>query len=298
MKNSEEIIVSIRCCTYNQEPYIRQCLEGFVMQKTGFRFEAVVHDDASTDNTAAIIREYADKYPDIIKPLFSKENLYSRRDGSLSRLMNEHMRGKYIAFCEGDDYWTDPFKLQKQVDFLESHPEYSACCTNSQRYFQDEWGLKNGVDRSGIIMTKDLMDRNKVVTLTSMMRADLFLKYHREISPVMPHFKMGDLPLWLFLSLHGNIYRLQDYTGVYRILEKSASHHKDFIKQYDFMLEGARIRLWFNRHYKLHYKPLILIKVLNRTRQMCRRDAKNGQESFWSLFTQAIKHLHKSGLKR
>ena len=122
--DSRPLMVTIRCITYNHEPYIRQCLEGFVMQKTNFRFEAVVHDDASTDGTANIIREYAEKYPDIIKPIYETENQYSKHDGSLSRIMDEHTHGKYIAFCEGDDYWTDMYKLQKQYDFLETNPKF------------------------------------------------------------------------------------------------------------------------------------------------------------------------------
>lgn len=129
--NNESIIVSIKCTAYNHEKYIRETLEGFIMQKTNFRFEAIVHDDASTDNTADIIREYAEKYPDIIKPIYETENQYSKKDGSLLRIMNEASRGKYFALCEGDDYWTDPYKLQKQVDFLESHPDYVLC---SHRY--------------------------------------------------------------------------------------------------------------------------------------------------------------------
>ena len=133
-----EIQVSIRCFAYNHERFIRQCLEGFVMQKTDFRFEAIVHDDASTDNTAAIIREYAEKYPDIIKPIYETENQYSKHDGSLTRIMNAHTRGKYVAMCEGDDYWTDPYKLQKQVDFLESHPDYVMCSSRWDEYFENE----------------------------------------------------------------------------------------------------------------------------------------------------------------
>lgn len=124
-KDTRPIMVSIRCSTYNHERYIRDALEGFVMQKTNFRFEAIVHDDVSTDGTAAIIREYAEKYPNIIKPIYETVNQYSKHDGSLNRIMNAHMHGKYIAVCEGDDYWTDPYKLQKQVDFLENNPEFT-----------------------------------------------------------------------------------------------------------------------------------------------------------------------------
>ena len=121
--------VSVVCNAYNHEKYIRSALEGFVMQKTSFPFEVLVHDDASTDRTAEIIREYEIKYPDIIKPIYSTENQYSKNDGSLSRIQYGRVQGKYIALCEGDDYWTDPLKLQKQYDLLESHPEIDICAT-------------------------------------------------------------------------------------------------------------------------------------------------------------------------
>lgn len=126
-------LVAIQCITYNHEPYIRDALEGFVMQKTDFPFVAIVHDDASTDGTAAIIREYAEKYPDIIKPIYEYENQYSKPDGSLGRVMYEAVLAtgaKYVAICEGDDYWTSQIKLQKQSIFLEKHIEYSMCFHN------------------------------------------------------------------------------------------------------------------------------------------------------------------------
>lgn len=134
---NDEILVSIQCLVYNHEPYLRQCLDGFVMQKTNFRFEAIVHDDVSTDGSAAIIREYAEKYPDIIKPIYETENQYSKRDGSLFNIMNAACRGKYIAMCEGDDYWIDPLKLQKQVDFLEMHPDYTLSCHRYKIYNEE-----------------------------------------------------------------------------------------------------------------------------------------------------------------
>ena len=121
----EAPLVSIRCLVYNHEPFLRQCLDGFVMQQTTFPFEAIIHDDASTDGSAAILREYAEKYPGIIKPIYETENQWGK--GTISKTMNAaiHPNSKYIAVCEGDDYWTDPKKLQLQVDFLESHPDYS-----------------------------------------------------------------------------------------------------------------------------------------------------------------------------
>lgn len=140
--STEPLMVTIRCCAYNQEDYIRDCLEGFVMQKTNFRFEAIVHDDASTDGTATIIREYAEKYPAIIKPIFETENQYSKKDGSLGRIMQAHTHGKYVAYCEGDDYWIDPLKLQKQVDFLEQHPNVSFSCCRFKLLNQSEHTMR------------------------------------------------------------------------------------------------------------------------------------------------------------
>ena len=136
MERVTKPLVTIRCITYNHEPYIRQCLDGFIMQKTNFRFEAIVHDDASTDGTADIIREYAEKYPEIIKPILQNENQYSKRDGSIRRILNENTHGKYVALCEGDDYWIDPLKLQKQVDFMEKHEDYSMCFHNAYEIFE------------------------------------------------------------------------------------------------------------------------------------------------------------------
>lgn len=130
----KDITVAIRCAVYNHEPYISDCLNGFVMQKTNFKFVAIVHDDASTDGSAQIIRGYAEKYPDIIKPIYETDNQYSKGDGSIDRIINEAIvatGAKYIALCEGDDYWTDPYKLQKQVDYMESHPDCSCHAHNS-----------------------------------------------------------------------------------------------------------------------------------------------------------------------
>ena len=120
-------LVSIVNNTYNHEGFIRDAIEGFLMQKTTFRVEILVHDDASTDGTAGIVREYTLKFPDLIYPVFQTENQYSKGIKVSSTYQFPRTRGKYIAICEGDDYWTDPLKLQKQVEFLESNPEYVIC---------------------------------------------------------------------------------------------------------------------------------------------------------------------------
>lgn len=120
-----EPLVSIRCIAFKQEKYIAECIEGFLIQETDFPFEICIHDDASPDRTADIIREYEAKYPRIIKALYETENQWSKQDGSFTRVVTSMLTGKYVAMCEGDDYWIDPHKLQTQIDFLESHPDYS-----------------------------------------------------------------------------------------------------------------------------------------------------------------------------
>lgn len=247
---SDNVVVTIRCLVYNHEPYIRQCLEGFVMQKTNFPFEAIVHDDASTDGSAAIIREYAEKYPDIIKPILETENQYSKQDGSLRRIMDSHTRGKYIAYCEGDDYWIDPLKLQKQVDFMEEHLEYGLCYTRVKYYHQDTrrfvktWG--------GTYVTfNDLFKRNTVPTLTVLLRTNLYNQYLTEIKLERQHWKMGDYPMWLWFSYRSNVKFSPDVTGVYRVLGNSASHSTEIEKNLSFVQSGLDIKRFYNQFFNL-----------------------------------------------
>ena len=222
------LMVTIQCFTYNQEPYIRQCLDGFVMQKTNFRFEAIVHDDASTDGTADIVREYAEKYPDIIKPIFETENQYSKHDGSLGRIMDEHTHGKYVAFCEGDDYWTDPLKLQKQYDGMENHPEcsISVCKVNT-------------INKDGKLLSKTIPHHrssfSEIVTIDEFMynqfylglwtfhtssffvRREMLLLFREYKTHVFRNFPYGDMPLLLTAMLNGNAFYIPETTGVYRV---------------------------------------------------------------------------------
>ena len=127
--------VVIRCITYNHRNYIKDALEGFVNQKTSFPYVAIVHDDASTDGTDKIIQEYAKKYPDIIKPIYETENQYSKHDGSLGNIMNAAVKAtgaSYIAFCEGDDFWINSLKLQKQYDILQSNNKIALTFHNAK----------------------------------------------------------------------------------------------------------------------------------------------------------------------
>ena len=138
MDEKKEPLLIVWCIAYNQRDYIKDALDGFVMQKTNFPVEVVVHDDASTDGTTDIILEYARKYPKLITPMIEVDNQW--KSGGLKRIisiMNEyHRRGKYIAVCEGDDFWTDPHKLQYQVDFLEANPDYSMCFHSAKKQYE------------------------------------------------------------------------------------------------------------------------------------------------------------------
>lgn len=227
------VMVTIRCVTYNHVKYIRKCLEGFVMQKTTFPFEAIVHDDASTDGTTDIIREYADKYPTIIKPLFEVENQWSKHNDSIGRIMDANTRGKYIAPCDGDDYWKDPFKLQKQVDFLEEHPDFTLVHTGfnyinmeglsipvpDEPLYKD---LKKRI-RNGYVWHRLLVHSSFMLYSTVLMRASVFEKE-----------KMGvDHGIFMSCARQGRIQYLPEETTSYRIDNNSFMRTgKDIIVNY------------------------------------------------------------------
>lgn len=122
----DNIMVSVYCITYNHVGLIRKCLDGFVMQKTDFKFEVWVHDDCSNDGTIEILKEYEERFPELINVVYEEENQYSQGN-DISTIMKPFLHGKYIAVCEGDDCWTDPNKLQKQFNFMEHNPEYTLC---------------------------------------------------------------------------------------------------------------------------------------------------------------------------
>lgn len=131
MMSAQIPLVSILCDAFNHENFIEDALRGFLKQTTNFPFEIVVHEDASSDRTAAILKKYQEQYPEQIRVIFQTQNQFSKKGLNLWRdITFKEARGKYIALCEGDDYWIDPLKLQKQVDFLESHPDYVISWTN------------------------------------------------------------------------------------------------------------------------------------------------------------------------
>lgn len=212
-------MVSISCTTYNHGNHIRDAIKGFLIQQTTFPVEILIHDDASIDETADIIREYEVMYPQLIKPIYQTENQYSRQDGFIGRTQRARARGKYYATCEGDDYWTDPLKLQKQVDFLEKNSQYSFCCHRYKIYnensgtFSDE-PTSHLYKDSDLVIDLELFSKTWVTkTLTAVIRRNLLV----EISPKIQEYKAPrDVHLFYHLLKKGNAVSLNQVMGVYR----------------------------------------------------------------------------------
>ena len=219
--DSQSPLVSIECITYNHKDYIRRCLDGFVSQITNFRFEAIVHDDASTDGTSEIVKEYAEKYPNIIKPIFEKENQFSKHDGSLRRIVESACIGKYIAFCEGDDFWTDPYKLQKQVDILEHNPDVGLVHTNfkyvdlegreiSSSSISTAYRERMPSKSQGYIYGRLFNSSSSILTCTVVCKSQ-FVK-----------MRIGSLDHGIFMTaaMKNQIVYIDDYTSSYRVNPK------------------------------------------------------------------------------
>ncbi len=222
MCNKQKPLVSICCLTYNHAPYIRECLDGFIMQQTSFPFEVLVHDDASTDGTQDIIREYEAKYPDIMKPIYQTENQYSKGVKVSLTYNFSRAQGKYIALCEGDDYWTDPLKLQKQVDFLESHPECSLTYHACKNIFED--GL------TGWICGEDVKEEYDAVgifpyafqTATTMFKKEVVdSDIYKKTTAI--NLLDGDMKLYLSASVVGKLMGVNEVCSVYRRNRSSIS---------------------------------------------------------------------------
>lgn len=245
-QDNQPVMVTIQCLTYNQEQYIRNCLDGFVIQRTNFRFEVIVHDDASTDGTANIIREYEIKYPEIIKPILEKENQYSKHDGSLRRIMDEHTNGKYVAICEGDDYWTDPLKLQKQYDLMESHPNFSLCF-HANNVLYPSGQIK--VHRPNLIKVSYNIEDAILGGGGFMATNSIFYKWEYIKSEGRPdfwkHCPIGDLPQMLYYSTKGQLGYIDEIMSVYRCqavgswslwqnsFKKRNIHYKAIVRMFD-----------------------------------------------------------------
>ena len=221
MRN-EEPIVTVVMITYGHEKYIHEAIKGVFMQQTDFPVELIIANDCSPDSTDEVVENLLSQAPENVNIK------YTRHESNLGMMPNfiwalQQAKGKYIALCEGDDYWTDPLKLQKQVDFLEENKEYVLVCTNAENTPQEKEDKE--------INVFDILQYNPIKTLTTMFRR-----------PVLKSFKpkdrmMGDLQLWLHLVKFGKIRFIKDSTAYYRVLEDSASGRNNLTKQIDFLID-------------------------------------------------------------
>jgi glycosyltransferase involved in cell wall biosynthesis len=247
-------LVSVHLLTFNHAKFIRQSIESVVNQQTDFPFEIIIGDDHSTDGTSQIVDEYQTQYPDLIKVVRGKTN-GGPQPNSIRILKN--CRGKYMAALEGDDYWIDPLKLQKQVDFMEQNPDFAVCFTNTRVEFfenNEEPYLLNSDIEKDVFELKDLIAETEVWFMGT---ATLFYTMS-SIFPVQPWFyktKSGDIPMIMLAARHGKIKYLSDVTAAYRRHAAGASNtdHKD-----DAVFLENRIMMYGNLDkdtgYKFHDK--------------------------------------------
>ena len=252
--------VSICCITYNHEKYIRDAIEGFLLQKTTFPIEVIIHDDASTDGTANIVKEYADKYPRLIVPILQSENQWSKGVRPSPTYVWPRARGKYIALCEGDDYWTDPLKLQKQMDFLEEHQDCSLCF-HAVKFVYANNPEKNYIRRPKRIPKDFKFEMKHIILQNSFIHTSsiMFLGEHiKELPKWLKNAPIGDLPLILLLASKGRMGFINQVMSTYRVgtpnswslsirqdRQKQINHHFAVLKMYDSFDE------WTQKKY--HY---------------------------------------------
>lgn len=196
--DEQVLMVSVCCTSYNHERFISQCLDGVLAQKTSFPFEILVHDDASTDGTAELIRGYAKRHPHLVKPIFQVDNQYSRGRSINPEFNFLRAKGKYIAICEGDDVWVDPLKLQAQVDFLEANPSFALCFTDAKTIDESGKVLAPLHATKRDLSATELQLTASIFTLTACFR-HVFEEWPREFANV----RYGDLAIWSMLGDHG-----------------------------------------------------------------------------------------------
>ena len=274
-------IVQVSCVTYNHAPYIEDAMNGFCMQETRFPFVCTIVDDCSTDGEQKVIKNYLQEHFDLedasvvrneetddyyltfaqhktnkncfFAILFLKYNHYSVKKPKTPYLI-EWSNTKYMAICEGDDYWIDPRKLQIQVDYLEKHKECGLVYSKAKTYIQKRhrFGKTAGRFSKGF---DDLLLDNKVVTTTTLFKTSLyfsFLDFQQGKS-----WKMGDKPLWLYISYNTGIYFFDQEFAVYRILENSATSRNSYERRVDFINSSVDVQLCFAALYKKEYIPII-----------------------------------------
>ena len=260
-------LVSICCLVYNHERYLRDCLDGFFFQKTDFHYEIIIHDDASTDKSADIIKEYMTKFPNVITPIFQTENQYSKGKEIIANILFPQAKGKYIAYCEGDDYWIDPYKLQKQVEYMEHHPECSLTCHASQELYGNGKLVKRIPYSTDINMHFETIfnEWGDIPSASIVFNNKL---YHRET-----HLRfaegcpVGDGPLQIYLATIGHVHYFCNTMSIYRVnsigsWSERNRCNKEHLKQHQYKMISWAQRLYSILPSEKH--QLIDMLILNK----------------------------------
>lgn len=243
-------LVSVCCITYNQEKYVEETLKGFLIQKTSFPIEILIHDDASTDNTAKILRKY-EEMDDRISVIYQTENKYSKGEKPFIKYLFPKAKGKYIAMCEGDDYWTDPLKLRKQVDFLEENDDvvmsfHDRCIIRNDGKKETEVNRKLfNIKESYKILNTNVIHQ-LTPTLTMMFKTtaikDFLISY-----PDKEKIFGGDAFLRAYLSTKGKLAYLNFTGATYRVHEGGIHSSSNIISQKE---KAIQTRVSMVKHIK------------------------------------------------
>jgi glycosyltransferase involved in cell wall biosynthesis len=246
--------VSVQMITYNHEKYIAQAIESVLMQETDFAYELVIGEDCSPDGTREIVVDYARRFPAKIRALLPEQNLGMHENASRTR---QACQGEYRAILEGDDYWTDPHKLQKQVDFLDSHPECAMCFHDVMVVYED--GSKDPhsfcpPDQKEISTIKDLLVRNFIPTCSVMVRKSL----PNDRPDWYQNLPIGDLPSHILTAQHGDIGYIDDVMGAYRVHPGGIWSQRDPVGK---LLGGIEVLEQINAHLSYQYEELIRERI-------------------------------------
>ena len=255
--------VTIMCAAYNQEDYIEDAIESFLMQKTDFKYEIIIHDDASIDKTASIIKEYEKKYPEIIRGIYQEENQFSQGKSIIHDWIYPKARGEYFALCEGDDYWIDPFKLQKQVNGLEEHPEVDMCAHASivvDSETKNVLRINNPYQEETIATVEDVIMGGGGFFSTNS------LVYRRNLEDTLPKFRdflKLDYTFQIQGSLSGGALYLPEVMSAYRWMAKgswSSVHSSDISKRYIYREKENKMFDILNEDTNYRYESIIMTR--------------------------------------
>lgn len=219
-EQKNEVKVTVICMAYNHEKYIRDALDGFVSQKTNFKFEVIVHDDASTDGTPDIIRSYEKMYPDIIKPIFQKVNQSKMGINKYYKFVLPVSQGEFIALCEGDDYWTNPLKLQKQYDYMMIHPNCSLVVHNTKRVYMGSGYKKAFLPKSFDVSGKCEFSADEVIMNHMLFHTSaLFFRkrFYSKNEEFIKHHQSYDYLIKSLLATEGDVHYIPEIMSVYRM---------------------------------------------------------------------------------